>query len=46
MLRFLKETLVVAIPAVTREGNLDNRQNEMSNVSLWCFLLMFLVLES
>jgi len=45
MMCFLKETLAVAIPVVTREDKLDNKQNEMSNVSLWCFLGMFLVLE-
>lgn len=42
----VKETLAVAIPVVNREGNLDNRQNEMSNVSLCCFLAMALVQES
>lgn len=42
----VKETLAVAIPVVSREGNLDNSQNEMSNVSLCCFLAVVLVQES
>ncbi len=39
----VKEALAVAIPIVNGEGNLDNRQNEMSNVSLCCFIAMALV---